>query len=308
MIDGDAVEVLAVFDDGSGSALHAGGAFTSAGGVPANRIAKWNGSTWAALGSGMGTSSTVEALAAYDDGSGLALHAGGNFTSAGGVAASYVARWHSSSWAALGSGLNSLVYALTVHDDGSGAALYAGGNFTSAGGVPANRIAKWDGTSWSTLGRRGMSDRVLALTVYDDGAGPALYAGGAFASAGGVTVNGIARWHGTSWSPLGSGTAGASETVLSLGVYDDGGGPALYVGGGFRSAGGVTVNGLARWDGTSWSGLAGWTGGAVYALAVHDDGGGPALYVGGQFSSAGGVTTNRIAKWDGTSWSALGSG
>ena len=44
---------LTVFDDGGGPALYAAGSFLSAGGVKANGIAKWEGSSWAALGSGM---------------------------------------------------------------------------------------------------------------------------------------------------------------------------------------------------------------------------------------------------------------
>ena len=35
---------LVAFGDGSGSALYAGGAFTSIGGVPATGIARWDGS------------------------------------------------------------------------------------------------------------------------------------------------------------------------------------------------------------------------------------------------------------------------
>ena len=37
----------------SGTNLYAGGYFTTAGGVTANYIAKWDGSAWSALGSGM---------------------------------------------------------------------------------------------------------------------------------------------------------------------------------------------------------------------------------------------------------------
>src|SRR6266436_3774410 len=45
----------------SGNDLYAGGYFVTAGGVSANRIAKWDGSSWSALGSGM--NGTVNALA-----------------------------------------------------------------------------------------------------------------------------------------------------------------------------------------------------------------------------------------------------
>ena len=43
----------------SGSTLYAGGYFTTAGGAAANYIAAWNGSSWRALGSGQGVSSSV---------------------------------------------------------------------------------------------------------------------------------------------------------------------------------------------------------------------------------------------------------
>lgn len=39
-----------------------------------------------------------------------------------------------------------------------------------------------------------MSGPVAAPTVFDDGAGPALDAGGDFATAGGVATNRIAKW------------------------------------------------------------------------------------------------------------------
>ncbi len=44
-------------EDQSGSDVYAGGYFTTAGGSAATNIAKWNGSTWSALGSGMGGAS-----------------------------------------------------------------------------------------------------------------------------------------------------------------------------------------------------------------------------------------------------------
>jgi len=313
------IDVLAVYDDGGGSALYAGGNFTTAGGVTVNKIARWDGSAWSALSgpSGTGADSGIYALAAFDDGGGAALYVGGEFTTAGGVTVNHVAMWDGSTWSELsgpsGTGADSDIYALAAFDDGGGAALYAGGFFTAAGGVIANSIAMWDGSAWSAVGPpagSGVNDPVAALAVHDDGNGPVLYAGGSFKGAGGVTVNGVAKWDGSAWSALSwvSGT-GVDGGVTALAVHDDGGGPALYAGGYFSTAGGITVNNVAKWDGSAWSDLS-WvsgtgTNGQVIALAVHDDGGGPALYAGGYFSTAGGITVNNVAKWDGSAWSDL---
>src|SRR5258706_249548 len=66
------------------------------------------------LGGPPGTSGVLYSLAVFDDGSGPALYAGGNFTTAGGAPANYIARWSGSSWSQLGSGMNGYVNALTV--------------------------------------------------------------------------------------------------------------------------------------------------------------------------------------------------
>jgi trimeric autotransporter adhesin len=71
-----------------GTDLYVGGDFTSAGGVPANNIAKWNGVSWSALGSGV--NGVVRALAS----NGTELFVGGQFTSAGGKASTNIALWH----------------------------------------------------------------------------------------------------------------------------------------------------------------------------------------------------------------------
>jgi hypothetical protein len=93
-----------------------------------------------------------------------------------------------------------------------------------------------------------------------------------------------------------------------MSVFDDGSGPALYVGGVIAGAGGVGANNIARWNGTSWSGVGGGLNDMVTALSVFDDGSGPALYAGGRFGSAGGMPATLVARWDGTSWSAPGGG
>ena len=309
---GGSVRALTVFDDGGGACLYAGGRFTIVGGVAANRIAKWDGTSWSALGSG--TDDSVETLIVFDDGGGEALYVGGHFTTAGSVIASDIAKWDGSSWSALGSGIAgplAFLDALTVFDDGGGAALYVGGRFTTAGSVLATNIAKWDGTSWSALGGGvggGAPEIIDVLAVFDDGDGAALYSGGFFGTAGGVVAKNIAKWDNSSWSPLGN---GMDASVRALTSFDDGGGAALYAGGSFTTGSGVVVSRIAKWDGASWVALSsgiGIGGSVVYALTVFDDGAGDALFAGGRFTTAGGVTANSIAKWDGTNWSALDSG
>ena len=66
------VHALAVFDDGSGPCLVAGGEFTIAGGVAVSGPARWNGSAW----SPMGTLGAVRSLAVFDSGGGPELYAG----------------------------------------------------------------------------------------------------------------------------------------------------------------------------------------------------------------------------------------
>jgi len=151
------------------------------------------------------------ALAAHDEdgaGPGLpALFVGGSFDAVGSLIVNGIARFDGSNWSALGSGVDDRVLALAVFDaDGSGpgaAELYAAGQFATAGGAPASDVARWNGSSWSALssGIGGPQyPYVATLAVYDDdGEGPdaaSLYAGGRFASAGGISSSFIARRQG----------------------------------------------------------------------------------------------------------------
>lgn len=303
-----AVYALTVFDDGRGEgpALYAGGSLTAAGGVSVNRIAKWNGSRWSALGSGVsGTSSPmVRTLEVFDDGlgGGPMLYVGGDFTSAGGASAIYVARWNGATWSPVGGGMNNVVLDFAAFDDGSGLGpqLYATGTFTKAGGITVNGIAKWNGTTWSTVGG-GVSNYGTSLAVWDDGAGPRLYVGGVFTSAGLVNVSNIAAWNGSAWATVGSGTSGSIRTLT---VFDDGNGdgPALFVGGTFSNAGGNPAKRVARWNGSDWSAVGdGVNDGALVILGFDDGSGdGPKLFVGGDFDETGsGLAVNNLAVWGG---------
>jgi hypothetical protein len=273
------VRALAV----SASNLYAGGQFTRAGGNPATNVAKWNGSSWSALGSGIGTGfpDAVSALAV----SGADLYVGGSFTNAGGNPAVNIAKWDGNDWSPLGSGVyftdfsgavSGRVNALAV----LGSNLYVGGDFTTAGGNAATNIARWNGSSWSGVGS-GTDGSVLALAV----SGEELYVAGAFTNAGGVPANYVAKWDGNSWSALSS---GMDHWVNALAVS----GRDLFAGGVFRTAGGDTADYLAKWDGNSWSALGSGMNGEVRALAVS----GSDLYAGGSFTAAGGKVSAYIAR------------
>jgi hypothetical protein len=124
-----------------------------------------------------------------------------------------------------------------------------------------------------------LNTTVEALAV----SGGTLYAGGQFKNVRNTTVrvNGIAKWDGSSWTPLGTGMGGAAPYVRALAVL----GSTLYAGGQFTTAGNVTnVHYIAQWDGNSWSPLGSGMDRAVNALAVT----GSTLYVGGDFFTAGG--------------------
>lgn len=279
--------------------LYIGGFFADVGGVSASCVAKWDGTNWSALGSGMaggnGSLKTFVVALAFDTSGNL--YASGNFTAAGGVGANYIAKWDGTNWSAVGSGLNYVTYALAGDKFGN---IYAGGIFNQAGGVSAKDIAKWNGTNWSALGA-GMGNGVFGLTCDNSGN---LYAVGYFASAGTNIVNSIAKWDGTNWYAIGGGLSPGSGNATVFAVVTDGLGN-LYTGGYLTGAGGVGANDIAKWNGTNWSALGAGLNGQCQSITFDAAGN---LYAGGYFTGSGGVSANYIAKWDGTNWSALGSG
>ncbi len=231
-----AVYALAVAEDGR---LYAGGQFTTAGPVNASALAVWNGTAWSKVGGGINDNSFVGALLP----SGTNLYVGGGFYQAGPVAVSNVARWDGQSWDALGGGIETLgtVRALAL----SGSNLVVGGQFKVAGGQPAINAAQWDGSHWTALATSmdgfGLVTSVTSLVVN----GPDLYMGGEFRQLNGISATGVARWDGSRWHPLGTGTDANNQDdmVQALAIKDQ----QLFVAGTFVAAGGKTTPGFARW-------------------------------------------------------------
>ena len=298
------VSALAVFDDGTGPALFVGGFFTTAGGVPANNIAKWDGVAWSPLvvGSEIGISGVVEALLSHQG----VLYAAGNFTNAGGIFANNIARWNGTMWSSVGTGLNGTVIGLVEHVEPGSATprLFATGEFTTAGGQPASRIARWNGSQWSSLGS-GLDGAGRALFSINDGSGPALYVGGDFTTAGGLAASRIARWRNGVWSAIGD---GLNDTVYSIFAYNLGLGTQVVAGGAFGDSNDPAnvPTTLAAWDGFSWTTIEDDTGqrgfpsdATVQTLTSFDDGagGGPQLIAGGFFGAYGDIISIRADRW-----------
>ena len=110
------------------------------------------------------------------------------------------------------------------------------------------------------------------------------------------------------WQALAPWPNCVNSTVNAL-AFD---GSDLYAGGVFTTAGESSVNYVAKWDGSNWSGLGGGlSGGYSWDMSVNAlvyDGTHSCLYVGGKFPNAGEIAVNNIAKWNGTSWEALSDG
>lgn len=278
------VHAMCVLPNGD---LCVAGAFLSAGGAQANRIATWNGSAWSLLGTGL--SGPAFSLAVAPSGN---LVVGGNFAQAGGTSALDIAQWDGSAWQAMpGLTQPTSVNALLAMPN---QLLYAFGNLPSQ-----KHVASWDGLGWLRV-TRDVDERIRDLHRASNGD---IVVVGPFASAGGQRARGIARWDGQNWHGFGSGFSYATSGAVPSGraIAEDTNGD-LIVGGDFDVAGGVSASYIARWNGTAWSPLGDGVGGYVHEVIRHTNGD---FFVGGVFTKSG---SQRVARWSGQQWWPLGAG
>lgn len=121
------------------------GQFTSIMGVPANNIAKWNGTSWSALGSGL--SSQGREMEVYNND----LYVCGGFNTAGGVNAKCIAKWNGSTWSDVGGSVSGVSLNGIRDLKKTATGLVAVGQFDQIGGVNTSNAAKWNGSTWTSM-------------------------------------------------------------------------------------------------------------------------------------------------------------
>jgi len=252
------------------------GKFTDIGGVAAVNIARWNGATWSAFGTGLNDVGLHVVVAPNGD-----VYAGGKFHAAGGVTAYHLARWDGSSWHKMGAyaGLNDEVYSLTISKDGK--SVYACGIFTdqySLSGSAMLRVAKYTVSSdtFAAMGN-GFNNTVRDIVISPSNY---IYACGDFTLSGIATMKYIGKWNGSTWEQLGEGLTGG--IVLSMDISSDG---SIVVVGEFTGANAITMKRMAIWNGSTWSNidLVLSVGGTPSPTAIRYNG--EDIYIGGSYFS-----------------------
>ena len=215
-----------------GDYVYLGGDFTTAGGIPAYSIVRWNSATdtWESLGRGI--NGQVFAILPHGDD----VYVGGRFLGAGNLLsgpardALNIALWKDGEWMTLGEGVDEVVWDMILKEN----KVYVGGSFDSAGTMPAKRIVAWDleRGEWTGVGT-GLDDHFLPMVSSLSTDGRYIYAGGNFTTTGNHSdsVHYVGRWNGESWQNLGS---GVNSYVYVVDVEEK----SVYVAGAFGEAGG----------------------------------------------------------------------
>jgi trimeric autotransporter adhesin len=226
---GTSAKAMVVAPDGS---LYVGGAFTLAGSTPAANVARWNGTSWEAVGNGF--DGDVTSLVFGPDGR---LYAGGIFHASGETVVTGVARLSGNSWEPVGGSLDPESYdyvsTLAVYEG----ELVAAGTFTTIGGVAAVNVAAFDGTRWRALGD-GLGGDYEVVSVILPGRG-GLFAGGSFGYLGDGGPRSLAFYDGFTWHEIGGGLSDLPESLV---LAQD----ALLAGGTFTVAGETASLGIGR--------------------------------------------------------------
>lgn len=313
---------------------YVGGYFEKAGGLLVNHIAKWDGTIWTKLGSGLngivtdikkygsdifvttveglykwnGTNwSTIGIVSGAVNGNlgatGIDIDIAGNiymigsFLNVNGTAVNGIAKWNGAIWSNFGASLSySQYYGGISNVVVNGLDVYVAGFFVDFQGVPFANIAKWDGTTWTFIGGVINNQGGVKLMVLD---------GEFYITYGGLTTNPtgnyvvvIKKWDGNNWVQVGNLFDNNINKVIKYGNN-------LYAAGDFTQCGNTTINKIAKWNGTAWINVGiGLPISNVYSLAISSK----FFLAGGNLPNYQAADYNSISKWDGSAWRPLSNG
>jgi uncharacterized delta-60 repeat protein/uncharacterized repeat protein (TIGR01451 family) len=247
----------------------------------------------------VGFNGNVQALIVQPDGKYLA---GGDFTTADGLARNRIARLNADgsldatfSSSATNAGANDSVLALLAQTDRR---VLVGGRFTAISGANRNFLARLnvDGTIDSTFNPgSGPDNTVFALAETFVNGSRKLIIGGAFPNYNTFPTSYLTRLNddGTLDGTFNTGF-GVNGTVFAIALQPDG---KIVIGGDFASINGTSRNGIARLNPDGSLDLSFNPGfgvdDSVRAIAIQSDG---RIVIGGAFQSVNGVTLNHIAR------------
>jgi hypothetical protein len=146
--------ITAIAEQANGDIV-VGGRFNYIGGIAADHVARWDGTSWSAIGPGV-------PYFVRD----LVTVANGDIFIAGGTQHG-CARWDGAAWQYMGGvwPAGSTIRAVVATPDGG---VIAGGNFSIIGGVFVDHLARWRGGSWEAMGPV-INDDVDALAPLPNG-------------------------------------------------------------------------------------------------------------------------------------------
>lgn len=220
--------------------VYAGGNFQRSGATAIRGIARFDGSQWQPLGSGLAGVPYHAYAYAMTEYRGELIVAGA-FGTAGGVVANDIARWDGQMWRAIPGAPNGEgIWALLVQGD----RLIVGGTFTFSDG--SRSVASWDGETWRPLGQGVNLSNYGDLDVYDLATyRGSLFACGEFMGSGIVLSRNIIRWTGAEWRSVAGGVGGSEDYAITM--FEHSG--RLLVGGMFSTAGDGISHSWASWSG-----------------------------------------------------------